>query len=75
MDFWSLRIDVLAKGQTIPILSHVFFGPTKESVNDSLVAHTKDDVFLESAYRTGKVGEFLVDVTVRYTQHKGKRNA
>lgn len=72
MDFWSLRVDVLAKGHPIPILSHVFFGPTKESVNDSLSAHTRDDAFLDAAYRTGKVGDIPVDVTIRFTQHKGK---
>ena len=70
MDFWSLRVDILPKGTAIPILSHVFFGATKESVNDSLLAHAKDDAFLESAYRTGKVGDYAVDVTIRYTHHK-----
>lgn len=74
MELWSLRVDVLPKGQRVPILSHVFFGPTKESVNESLVAHMKDDGFLESAYRTGSVGSFHVDVTVLYTNHKGKND-
>lgn len=70
MDFWSLRVDVLPKGDRMPILSHVFFSNTRDGARDCLIGHLGDDAFLSSAYHSGQVAGIPMDVTIRYTHHK-----
>jgi hypothetical protein len=75
MDLWALRVDVCRAGDTVPILSHVFFGADKEQVDAAFKLHMEDDEFLRVSYEDGEVRGVRVSIVVKYVKPLEKRKA
>lgn len=79
MDLWILRVDVLPRGRTIPLLSHVFFGETRQQVDFSFHEHMKDDSFLREAYvashSKGTIRGMEIEVVTKYETKTSNRKA
>lgn len=75
MDLWALRVDVCRDGDTVPILSHVFFGADKEQVDAAFHMHMEDDLFLKSCYEDGEVRGVRVSIVVKYVKPLERKKA
>lgn len=46
---WQLQVDVFGEDSPYPILRHVFFGESKDELDEDFKAHIQNDKFLRES--------------------------
>lgn len=64
----GLMIDIMQRGESIPIVRHTFFGHSREEVSGKLARHIDQDRFLSDAWSGELEG---IDVVYKWGSKEG----
>lgn len=63
---FALRVDTFEDGAVEPVLTHIFYGETKEKAQRLLAAHARFDDFLRASLTTHRFGSMTLRSVQRW---------